>query len=203
MRIANYFRQFVHPEDREDMFQDILLEMMERERRNGGLPERDLWRAAKCVRERYRKAYRRRDGKLLSLNAPVSDGETGPWELIPDRRVLDLAAWLDARAELRKCPPRAVRIALKLTMGKPVSNADRAWLTWFRRKAGERPQRRLPVLGAKITELRQRRGWTQLDLERHSGVSQPRISMYEAGVQTSAMSGCLEGLAAALGVSPG
>ena len=73
----------------------------------------------------------------------------------------------------------------------------------FRRKAGKRPQRRLPVLGAKITELRQRRGWTQVDLERHSGVSQTRISMYEAGVQTRAMSGCLERLAAALGVSPG
>ena len=101
MRIANYFRQFVHPEDRQDLFQDILLEMLERERRNGGLPERDLWRAARCVRERYRKAYRRRDGKLVSLNAKINhNSETELWEFIPDRRVLDLAAWLDARAEL-------------------------------------------------------------------------------------------------------
>ena len=176
LRVAKHLRYWggIHAEDGEDFVQDALLEMMERASRNGGLSTKEIWRAARCVRNRYWRAYDR-GKRMVSLNARING--TGPelWETIPDKTI-DLAAWADARAEILKC------------------------LIRFQRKMGK-TRSLVPILGERCKELRERQGWTREKLALRSHVPYSSIFYYETGRSKLARSDCLERLARALGVT--
>ena len=101
-------------ENREDFVHDVLLEMMERARRDGGgLSTKEMWRSAGCVRSRYWRAYKKARG-ILSLNAPVRDTTIELSETIADDKAVDLDALLDAKSRLEHLPPSIVRVGKKL-----------------------------------------------------------------------------------------
>jgi transcriptional regulator with XRE-family HTH domain len=55
------------------------------------------------------------------------------------------------------------------------------------------------ILGAKIRQLRKERGWSQAELARRAGISQPTIASIECGTQRTARN--IQNVAKALGVS--
>jgi transcriptional regulator with XRE-family HTH domain len=57
------------------------------------------------------------------------------------------------------------------------------------------------LLGDRVREQRLRRGWTQVELERRSGIPQPQISRLEAGGTDDPGAQTIRNLALALGVS--
>ncbi|MFH1141960.1 MAG: helix-turn-helix transcriptional regulator [Chloroflexota bacterium] len=202
-RVASYFRWQVRPADRDDLVQGVLLEIQEELRRNGcGLSDKELWRAARRVRDRYWRAYKR-DQRVMTLNAILADGKTELWELVPDDKAPDLDAWLDARLQLEKCPPQVLAIAAKRASGIALTGAERHCLQRFSRKRLGRPPRVLvPVAGLRIKEQRERLGWNINQLAKRARISRKNISRYEHGERSTAEHGILGKLAGALGVSP-
>ena len=98
----------IHREDRKDFIQDVLVEMMERARRDsGGLSIKESWRAARCVRNRYWRAYKKAR-RISSLNASIRDTTIELHETIADDRAVDLDALLDAKSHLENLPPGIV-----------------------------------------------------------------------------------------------
>jgi len=125
-------------ENREDFVHDVLLEMMERARRDGGgLSTKEMWRAAGCVRSRYWRAYKKARG-ILSLNAPVRDTTIELSETIADDKAVDLDALLDAKSRLEHLPPSIVRIGKKLVKENPLTENQRLYLF---RKGEVKPNR--------------------------------------------------------------
>ena len=201
-RVASYFRWQVRPEDRADLVQAVLLEILEELSRNGrGLTDKELWRAARRVRDRYWRAYKR-DQRLKTLNTILADGETELWELVPDDKAPDLDAWLEARLQLEKCPPRVLAIAAKRASGIALTGAERHCLHYFSRNWLGRPPRVLvPVAGLRIKEQRERLGWNLNQLAKRARISRRSISRYEHGERSTAEHGILSKLASALSVS--
>lgn len=58
----------------------------------------------------------------------------------------------------------------------------------------------MPTLADQLRQQRERRGWTQLELSRRSGVPQPSISRIEAGDRLQPRVQLVARLAKALGV---
>lgn len=138
----------------------------------------------------------------MSLNAKADGGDGDECqELIPDMTAPDLDAWLDARAQVLKCPPKILMIAAKRVMGKPLTVPEKKCLRRFRIKMGRLPKVFVPIQGEKVKELRQKLGWSQLELARHFCLAQATISYYEATLSRHVRRDCLERLAVALGVS--
>lgn len=140
LRIANRMRYWdgIHFGDREDFVQDVLVEIMERAECNGGgLSTKEMWQAARCVRNRYWRAYKK---KTLSLNMPIADTE-GPielWETLPSNTP-DLDDVLDATLRLEDCPPGVKKIARKLDRGDPLTLGEEAYLRRFREDGRPNP----------------------------------------------------------------
>jgi len=131
----------IHPEDREDFVQDALVEMMERARHNGGeLSLKEMWRAARCVRNRYWRTYTK-GRKVGSLNARIQDTDIELWESLADKDS-DLDGWLDAKDRLGQLPPGIIIIARKLMKGDPLTQGQRSYLAHFRQDGRPNPQRR-------------------------------------------------------------
>jgi len=75
--------------------------------------------------------------KLESLNKPIIDSEghtTELGELIADDKALDLGAWLDAKTFLLGFPQRLLAIAHKLESRETLTNKDRQYLWYWRRR---------------------------------------------------------------------
>ena len=120
-------------EDREDFVQDVLVEMMKRARRDSGaLSAKEMWRAARCVRNRYWRAYKKAK-RISSLNAPVRDTEVELHETIADRKAPDLDALFDAKSRLESLPPGVVRIGKKLAKEDLLTRDQRLYLSHFRK----------------------------------------------------------------------
>ena len=70
--------------------------------------------------------------RLLSLDQPGKDGDgdklTELRELLPDKKDLDLAAWLDARLILHLLPKRIVQIGYKVYSGAPLETKEKEYL---------------------------------------------------------------------------
>lgn len=136
--IARWMRYHdgIRPQDAEDFVSDVVLEVMERISRNGGdFPTEEIWRAARCVRSRYRRAYARGRPRSLSDPVPGTEGIALSETLAgPDD---DVDAWLDARARLEALPPGVLRIAHKLEKGDPLTPRQKAYLARFRRDGKE------------------------------------------------------------------
>src|SRR5271157_3022984 len=95
-------------EDKEDFVSDVLVEMMERARRDsGGLASEEMWRAARCVRSRYWRTYKKAR-RTAFLSEPVPGTAIERSETLADDKALDLDALLDAKSRLEHLPPNVV-----------------------------------------------------------------------------------------------
>ena len=56
-------------------------------------------------------------------------------------------------------------------------------------------------IGRNVRRLRERQGWSQNELARRSGVSQPFVNQLESGRSAQAQASVLQALARALGVT--
>lgn len=120
-------------EDREDFVQDVLVEMMKRARRDSSeLSAKEMWRAARCVRSRYWRAYKKAK-RVLSLNSPVRDTEVELHEIVADRKAPDLDALLDAKSQLESLPPGVIRIGKKLAKEDLLTHDQQLYLSRFRK----------------------------------------------------------------------
>jgi hypothetical protein len=75
--------------------------------------------------------------RIEYLSKPIIDDNgntTELGELIADDRALDLDAWLDARTFLLGFPKRLLSIAEKRSNGDTLNNADRLYLSKWRRR---------------------------------------------------------------------
>ncbi len=78
--------------------------------------------------------------RIDSLTRPITDSEgnmTELGELIADDKALDLDAWLDLRTFLSGYPLRLIAIAQKTAEGEALSNKERQYLWYWRRKEQE------------------------------------------------------------------
>jgi len=74
---------------------------------------------------------------LESINQPIMDGEgniTELGELIADDKALDLAEWIDAKTFLIGAPIRLKHIARKLNRGEALTDSERQYLCYLRKK---------------------------------------------------------------------
>jgi hypothetical protein len=79
----------------------------------------------------------RRAISVESINQPIVDSEgntTELAELIADDKALDLEEWLDARTFLIGAPIRLKQIARKLNKGEALTNSERQYLCYLRKK---------------------------------------------------------------------
>lgn len=123
----------IHWDDKEDFVQNVLVEMMERARRDsGGLSSDEMWRAARCVRSRYRRTYQKTK-RNSSLNKVIPGTDIELIETIADDKALDPDALLDAKSRLKKLPPGIVALGKKLERGDPLTTNQRLYLSRFRK----------------------------------------------------------------------
>ncbi|MEE9203291.1 MAG: hypothetical protein V3U31_08865 [Dehalococcoidia bacterium] len=123
------------PEDAEDLTQHIILTMAEVGRKMGREPGGWLWKTAHYELLHYWRE--RAKWPLLSLNHKQDGNGKGRelWETLaaPDS---DLDAQLDASMWLERCGPRILGIARKMMIGETLTEAERGYLHWWRRRMG-------------------------------------------------------------------
>ena len=143
--VASRFQHKARAQDRDDLNHDIVLRLAEVAQNNGHKPftEATMYRVASFVVMEYWRSEKR-NGKVVSLNTEIDNGEGDTVELIDtvaDDSAIDLEAWLDARFWLSGCPRRLVEVAHKIARGYALEVADRKYL-W---KCRRREQKRLAV----------------------------------------------------------
>lgn len=127
------YRAGIRYEAREDFVHDVLVEMMERARQDSGsLSTKEMWQAARCVRNRYWRSYTRAK-KIDSINALIQDTDIEFSETLADDKVLDLDALLDAKSRLDQLPASIVLMGKKLVKGDPLTADQRLYLSRFRK----------------------------------------------------------------------
>ena len=75
--------------------------------------------------------------KIESLSKPITDSEGNVTELgdtIADDKAIDIGSWLDARTFLLSCPNRLIQVAHKRLGGIPLNNADKLYLSKWRKR---------------------------------------------------------------------
>ena len=140
--IAHRFERKVPTQDRGDIRHTIILELALARARDGNKPfgEALMCRIASfVVADYWRKAKRK--PTILSLDSDIEDGDGGTTELaetIADDAAIDMDAWVDARTFLLGCPRRLVQIAFKRLNRVPLDNADRLYLSKWRKREQKR-----------------------------------------------------------------
>ena len=140
--VADRFQHKARFQDREDLKHNIILRVAEVAQRNGNKPftEGAMVRVASFVVLEYWHGEKR-NGKVISLNTGIDDGEGNTVELIDtiaDDHAIDLEAWVDARTWLLGCPKRLIAIANKRAMGLSLELADRLYLCRWRQREQKR-----------------------------------------------------------------
>ena len=139
--VADRYQRKAKREDREDLNHTIILSLAQAQLakdNNGGgqLSDVAMLRIASCrVADYWRSEYR--NGRVISLNTVIDDGEGNTTELIDtlaDDKAIDLADWLDAKTFLLGCPKRLIEVAHKRVSGIPLADKDRDYLRRFRQK---------------------------------------------------------------------
>jgi hypothetical protein len=126
-------RAAIHFDDKEDFTQDVLVEIMDRARQDsGGLTSEEMWRAAKCVRNRYWRTYTRAS-KISSLNTVIPEIGLELIETIADDKEPDLDALLDAKSTLEHIPPSIIALGKKMIRGKSLTAKQSLYLARFRK----------------------------------------------------------------------
>ena len=141
-KVADRFQHKARFRDREDLRHSIILRLAEIAQRNGHKPftEWAMLRVASYVVMEYWHAEKR-NGKLISLDSVIEDGEGNSVALIDtlaDDKAIDLDAWLDAKTWLLGCPRRLVGIAHKRANGIALSNGDMIYLCRARKNGQKR-----------------------------------------------------------------
>ena len=141
LEVATRYARKAPAEDRADVRQDILVALAEQERRDGVPLELGRARAiaSNTLKDYWRKVYAPRP--TIDLNAAADawlDSETPLAEMVPDDAPIDLDAALDARATLRACPERILRLGQAIERGDQLNGRDRVAL-WQFRKTHKRP----------------------------------------------------------------
>ena len=139
--VADRYQHKARAQDREDLNHNIIVSLADSQIRldnNGGgqLSDMAMLRIASCrVADYWRSEYR--NGRVISLNTELDDGEGNTTELIDtiaDDKAIDLADWLDAKTFLLGCPKRLIEVAHKRVEGIPLEHKDREYLRRFRQK---------------------------------------------------------------------
>jgi len=140
--VADRFQYKARFQDREDLQHNIVVRLAEVAQRNGHKPFTEwamLRVASYVVMEHWH--TEKRNGKIISLNTVIDDGECDAIELIDtlaDDSAIDLEAWVDARVWLMGCPKRLIEIAHKRVSGINLTPADSRYLYKFRLKEQKR-----------------------------------------------------------------
>ena len=128
-------RAIIPPEDAEDLVQRIILTMAEVGRKLGRPAGGWLWKTAYYELLHY---WRERAvWPLLSLNQKYDHDPQGRelWETLRAPET-DLDAQLDASTWLERCSDRILGIARKMMIGEMLTEAERGYLAWWRRRMG-------------------------------------------------------------------
>ena len=136
--VADRFQHKARFEDRDDLRHNIILRLAEVASNNGHKPFTigAMIRVASYVVMEYWHAEKR-NGKVISLNTDIGDGDGYSLELIDtiaDDNALNLEAWVDARTWLLGCPKRLIQIADKKVKGIALTNADMIYICRWRQK---------------------------------------------------------------------
>ncbi|MBA7471946.1 hypothetical protein ES707_07258 [subsurface metagenome] len=134
-RVADRFQHKARFQDRGDLKHNIIVRLAEVAQRNGHKPftEGAMVRVASFVVLEYWHGEKR-NGKVISLNTDIDDGEGNTVELIDtiaDDNAIDLEAWVDARIWLLGCPKRLITIAHKRVRGIPLTKYEQLYLCRF------------------------------------------------------------------------
>jgi len=140
--VAKRFEHKVKFEDREDIRQEIILEIVSAKARNGDKPftGATMYKISSYVVADYWRKQKR-GPQILSLNETIEDGEGNETELIEmlaDDNDIDLDAWLDAKVWLSGCPRRLIEIARNRVEGIPLQAKDQECLRRFRKKRSKK-----------------------------------------------------------------
>ena len=139
--VADRFQRKAKAQDREDLNHTIILSLADAQLRldnNGGgqLSNLAMLRIASCrVADYWRSEYR--NGRMISLNTIIEDGDGNTTELIDtlaDDEAIDLEAWLSSATWLLGYPKRLVEVVSKELNGIPLDNKDDCYLRRFRRR---------------------------------------------------------------------
>jgi len=141
INVADRYQHKARAQDRADLKHNIIVSLADSQLKldsNGGgqLSDMAMLRIASCrVADYWRSEYR--NGRIISLNTVIDDGEGNTTELIDtlaDDKAIDLADWLDAKTFLLGCPKRLIEVAHKRVNGIPLEHKDREYLRRFRQK---------------------------------------------------------------------
>lgn len=144
IRIANKFQYRARLQDRGDLKHNIIIALADANRQRNGngsgnghmpLPDSDLLKIAVYECKRYWRRLRK-SSLILSLNSIIeeSDGTIELIDCIPDDKIVDLDARLDARNWLLAAPKRLLGIAVKRVKGRVLTNKEHQYLWRFRHK---------------------------------------------------------------------
>ena len=136
--VADRFQHKARFQDREDLKHNIILRVAEVAQRNGNKPftEGAMVRVASYVVLEYWHTEKR-NGKVISLNNTIEDGEGDTIELIDtiaDDKAIDLEAWVDARTWLLGCPKRLITIAHKRVRGIALNGNEQRYLNRYQKQ---------------------------------------------------------------------
>jgi len=138
---AKKFQHRAKAQDRGDLNHTIIVSLADAQIRldnNGGgqLSELGMLRIASCrVADYWRSEYR--NGRIISLNTVISDGDGNTTELmdtLADDHAIDLEAWLDRTTWELGFPKRLADIVRKIANGDNLTNKDKCYLYRFRRQ---------------------------------------------------------------------
>ncbi len=139
--IADRFQYKAKRQDRADLNHTIILSLADTQIRldtNGGgqLSELAMLRIASYECKKYwRSEYR--NGRIISLNTIIDDGEGNQIELIDtlvDDKAIDLEAWLDRTTWELGFPDRLAQIVCKIAYGDKLTATDSRYLWRFRQR---------------------------------------------------------------------
>jgi len=140
--IAEKFQHKAKRQDRGDLNHNIIVSLANVQIRldgNGGgeLSELAMLRIASYECKKYWRAEYR-NGRVISLNTIIADGEGNTTELIDtlaDDKAIDLEAWLDRSTWELGFSDKLAQIARKIAYGIPLDAKDKMYLQRFRQKS--------------------------------------------------------------------
>jgi DNA-binding Lrp family transcriptional regulator len=126
----------------------------------------------------------RKAKRFVSLNQAIGDDGLELWEVLADDNALDLDAWVDARALLRRFPRKLTMIGYKEIAGIPLSGEDKAYLKLWRENGRQEKPKRIPARNwydleeTILSLLRDNGGMSRRDLYTRLNLSPRELGWY-------------------------
>ncbi len=148
--IAEKFQHKAKRQDRDDLNHNIIVSLANVQiglDGNGGgqLSELAMLRIASYECKKYWRAEYR-NGRVISLNTIIADGEGNTTELIDtlaDDKAIDLEAWIDEATWRLGCPQRLVDIAQKSLKGIPLNRKEQTYFNHYQTRHLKKSQKTL------------------------------------------------------------